>query len=822
MDEELLRIIDLFDDDEVTTADKIDRPAAASYREMFDDFNARNPFAGGGMLVQPGFGGTRQGYKDKKKGSYFTDRITDKERLKFLDEAAKKYGYKDYKSVPITKAKKRGGTRYGDREKVIQEANRRQRGVLTLSEARKGKIPKNIKTGALYAPEVKQKMKETLKKKTLATPRGERLQWIADNGKRYDNPKDFIKAYEKHFKHKLGSKSDALFNKKLLEKDGRIPLTTIDNLQNTGAATDVFFVKPGFSEEEIFKASIIQNNPRVQNKFKNLFSEIHNNVSLYSELGPEGIVERLNSGKLLEDFDFINSTSSGGKQTYGGVHRGITRSSLKVIGIPDEHIVSYQSVRKPLLALSEIIENLNNPSFAKQYKISPSTVKKISGQLENFLRGEAGLRKDIANINLQLGDVKFNQIFGGVNFEHTLSKAFGKDYKYLPRNYLLKGQFTTKAFNMFKRDVFDLPLIKLMKDYEQGKVSGDQVQKFIDDFNAKTNNYADFSFDVNKGKLAYADNAVKYDLSRYADPNVARQELIKNIDLTMSPQFQKGFADVTAARDQLKLFKSKEAQNARNLLARIGCPGKGSGGRVGFFEGQNAQACADRGLIKLKTTDPKNLSPGDRRNFQNLTKTLQAGRVIKNFLGPVALAYEGLFALPFAAYDYQAGRPGADILKNVATLGFMDQKLRDAELKKIDPTYGQAQKLDEVGARFDELERLSQFGTRGQRIRNKTKFKKIIPELQQAYEPFMVDGVVDSNLYLKNLADSLAAEEELQKQYDIRAQERKSEFDLGDPFMAAGGGIAGLSGGIDEGPQTVSMNPDSQGLRSLKNRVRNL
>ena len=50
MDEELLRIIDLFDDDEVTTADKIDRPAAASYREMFDDFNARNPFAGGGRI----------------------------------------------------------------------------------------------------------------------------------------------------------------------------------------------------------------------------------------------------------------------------------------------------------------------------------------------------------------------------------------------------------------------------------------------------------------------------------------------------------------------------------------------------------------------------------------------------------------------------------------------------------------------------------------------------------------------------------------------------------------------------------------------------
>ena len=41
------------------------------------------------------------------------------------------------------------------------------------------------------------------------------------------------------------------------------------------------------------------------------------------------------------------------------------------------------------------------------------------------------------------------------------------------------------------------------------------------------------------------------------------------------------------------------------------------------------------------------------------------------------------------------------------------------------------------------------------------------------------------------------------------------------PFGLAGGGIAKLAG-IDEGPQTVSMNPDSQGLQSLKNRVKNI
>ena len=41
-------------------------------------------------------------------------------------------------------------------------------------------------------------------------------------------------------------------------------------------------------------------------------------------------------------------------------------------------------------------------------------------------------------------------------------------------------------------------------------------------------------------------------------------------------------------------------------------------------------------------------------------------------------------------------------------------------------------------------------------------------------------------------------------------------------LQLAGGGIAGLSGGIDKGPQRTSMNPDSQGLQGLMKRVRNL
>ena len=64
--------MDLFDDEQVTTADKIDRPQRALDREAYSDFNKRNPMAGGGMLVQPGFGGVRQGYATStvKKGKF--------------------------------------------------------------------------------------------------------------------------------------------------------------------------------------------------------------------------------------------------------------------------------------------------------------------------------------------------------------------------------------------------------------------------------------------------------------------------------------------------------------------------------------------------------------------------------------------------------------------------------------------------------------------------------------------------------------------------------------------------------------------------------
>ena len=303
---------------------------------------------------------------------------------------------------------------------------------------------------------------------------------------------------------------------------------------------------------------------------------------------------------------------------------------------------------------------------------------------------------------------------------------------------------------------------------------------------------------------------------------------------TLKPFYERQLKKGTLSdADKVNIQKSKlflenvelAKQNVKNFdvaamkrLAAIGCPGKAMGGRIGFFEGQNLNACAAKGIQRLQTTDVKKLTPGDKANVRAITKTVQGGRVLKNVLGPGALALEGLFALPFAAYDFARGRPGIDTLKNVASLGFLDQKLTDAELKKIFPEYGQAENLQNIGERLTSLERL-QKGTRGQRIRSKPKFEKTTEQFETAAKPFLDTGDPEKAI-LENIQKSQDALKELQRQYDERALQRKSQFDLSDPFMAAGGGIAKIAG-VDSGPPPES-GPNSQGLQGLMKRVKNL
>ena len=101
--------------------------------------------------------------------------------------------------------------------------------------------------------------------------------------------------------------------------------------------------------------------------------------------------------------------------------------------------------------------------------------------------------------------------------------------------------------------------------------------------------------------------------------------------------------------------KSLTAMGKNNLqkLAAIGCPGKAMGGRIGFFEGQNLNACATKGVEKLKG-DPGKLTSGDQANLRAISKSAKAARILKNVLGPAAILGEVLVEGGIAANKFMS------------------------------------------------------------------------------------------------------------------------------------------------------------------------
>ncbi len=103
MDEELLRIIDLFDNEEVTTADKIDPP-----ENPYRDFMNRNPQAKGGRI----------GFQD---GLSVREKNLIKKRFPEADFTKGKFGFK--KGDPNYETARYVGKRFKDRkERTLKES----------------------------------------------------------------------------------------------------------------------------------------------------------------------------------------------------------------------------------------------------------------------------------------------------------------------------------------------------------------------------------------------------------------------------------------------------------------------------------------------------------------------------------------------------------------------------------------------------------------------------------------------------------------------------------------------------------------------------
>ena len=632
MDEELLRIIDLFDDDEVTTADKIDRPAAASYREMFDDFNARNPFAGGGMLVQPGFGGTRQGYAKDKKG-YGQDAAPltkeQKKNIKLYNKNVEKYGGVKFEDIPNT-GKSNSNKKYGIKTgRITGTGYDFDRSKIDYKESaayKKSITPKGyISSTELF---------ELIDNPKLKSGNFQQARKFERNPKKYPGKKNYVYNYIKK-----------LLNEKQVGKAGSESL----------AAQKFFYKKPT-------KAELDKINSFIDSRI--LETGTVDNIKIFHK----------EFGKLFE-----------GKKTKGFFNDTISldkaRAALKKYGIN----ATDSQLARAMMRLGQIYDGhtFQNEINIPKNKSAGKFIEKSFNELDIY-NGWRSASYDAAMddinkvVGKSAGDIR--------SFKYTLNNYIKENYPQIFKNYdvneifslttssvrgsypyayfidLTKNDINQKALSSFQGKA-SIAEGKIQKAITNFRRTGNQkfyneAVRVADVFNnttrknflsderiIKTGGVNALKLEIGsqqqiKDKIGFASEYYKKNnLKKWKDQGIdidahtAKSGYVKTFDGKTPPRGVATFGDIIqGGKVNEKQFKNLLASN--NLLARIGCPGKGSGGRVGFFTGQNLEACAIKGAQKLRSTDPKNLSPADRRNFQNLTKTAQGIRLAKNILGP--------------------------------------------------------------------------------------------------------------------------------------------------------------------------------------------
>ena len=94
LDSIIRQINEEFGEGTIIPASEAPRPQSSLDREAFEDFNTRNPMAGGGMLVQPSADGSRPGYRgltEQEKNKLKKGLGDDYKKLKFSKEYQKNY-----------------------------------------------------------------------------------------------------------------------------------------------------------------------------------------------------------------------------------------------------------------------------------------------------------------------------------------------------------------------------------------------------------------------------------------------------------------------------------------------------------------------------------------------------------------------------------------------------------------------------------------------------------------------------------------------------------------------------------------------------------
>jgi len=310
------------------------------------------------------------------------------------------------------------------------------------------------------------------------------------------------------------------------------------------------------------------------------------------------------------------------------------------------------------------------------------------------------------------------------------------------------------------------------------------------------------------------------------DPSLQQSILaFEEGDKIKGNKFLKTALKDTGAEADFKKITEAQSKGIAKKLADSGFEcilSRKSGGTINCNDPRAYAQSIKQNMDKVQQGDDAAIS-----RVNKLGKSMNAFKGAAKFTGWGLLTELGI-AAPLAAIDYAKGANKDEIVSN-ATYGLFG-KSEEEQLKEKYADYGKAQKFQDT---YDNLLRAEDLSTQGGGYRtqamNKLKAEDLEKKLIEQSKPFNTilppskgfKGDFDLDMFFNAQALDQKRREEFAKEKEMRSKER----DILQPSTGleaielAGGGIAKMAGDRS-GAMTTSMNPDSQGLSYLFNRVK--
>jgi len=311
----------------------------------------------------------------------------------------------------------------------------------------------------------------------------EQQKWISDNASKYSSPKLMEDAFKKHFKFKNIADADIFKDSMTFtarKNLGTITLTNAPNIKGfeLESGKNIFNFTKGSTESNLFRIAVLQNNKEAAKELAKAFKTVHDKfgkirTQIHSEkISFEKAMELLGKNKILNEFNLIFRSPG----VMGGVGKGSLRETLLALKIPAEHLESYALARRPFLKINEIMQTLSRSGGAEEWGLTTAEASETIEGWNKIKKGYTGAGQWIDDLEKIIGKSKFRNLFGTVVFEHQLAKRFGKNWEFLPRDYLIRGQMGNEAFNTMKLNVFDKPMMKKISAYKKAVTAKDTAE----------------------------------------------------------------------------------------------------------------------------------------------------------------------------------------------------------------------------------------------------------------------------------------------------------------------------------------------------------